>query len=146
VKSPVEFSAGLLRTLEVPRADVRLLALALACERQGQDLFHPPNVKGWDGGKTWLDSTAVLARGNWCNDVIWGNPGVGLPAYDPLAWAERHGLSAEKAATAFVDLLLQGECDDRARDLIVRVGRDGRADGLRKALQLILRCPEYQLA
>ena len=83
VKSPVEFSAGLLRTLEVPRADVRLLALALACERQGQDLFSPPNVKGWDGGKTWLNSTTVLERGNWCNDVIWGNADFGLKAVRP---------------------------------------------------------------
>src|SRR5262245_36076860 len=146
VKGPVELSAGLLRALEVPRPDVRLLALALACERQGQDLFGPPNVKGWDGGTTWLDSTAVLARGNWCNDVIWGNAGCGIPPYDPLAWARRHGLPAEKATTAFLDLLLQGDCNDRARDLIVRAGRDGSADGLRKALQLIVHCPEYQLA
>jgi uncharacterized protein (DUF1800 family) len=146
VKTPVELSAGLLRALEVPRRDVRLLALALACERQGQELFHPPNVKGWDGGRTWLDSAAVLARGNWCNDVIWGNAGFGLPPYDPLAWAERHGLATEHATTALLDLLLQCECDDQARDLIVRVSRDGSADGLRKALQLIVHCPEYQLA
>jgi uncharacterized protein (DUF1800 family) len=146
VKGPVELSAGLLRALEVPRPDVRLLALALACERQGQDLFHPPNVKGWDGGKTWLDSAAVLARGNWCNDVIWGNAGLGLPPYDPLAWVQRHGIAAGETTAAFLDLLLQGECDDQARDLILRVGRDGSADGLRKALQLIVHCPEYQLA
>src|SRR6185437_2153819 len=39
IKSPVEFSAGLVRALEVPRTDVRLLALAVACDRQGQELF-----------------------------------------------------------------------------------------------------------
>jgi uncharacterized protein (DUF1800 family) len=146
VKGPVELSAGLLRSLEIPRPDVRLLALALACERQGQDLFHPPNVKGWDGGRTWLDTTAFLARCNWCNDVIWGNAALGIPAYDPLAWAARHGLATEKASAAFLDLLLQGDCDDQARGLIERAGRDGSADGLRKALQLIVHCPEYQLA
>src|SRR5581483_6386780 len=48
IKSPVEYSAGLLRTLEVPRIDLRILALTLACDRQGQELFYPPNVKGWD--------------------------------------------------------------------------------------------------
>ena len=69
-----------------------------------------------------------------------------MPPYDPLAWARRHGLAAEKATTAFLDLLLQGDCNDRARDLIERAGRDGSADGLRKALQLIVHCPEYQLA
>jgi uncharacterized protein (DUF1800 family) len=145
IKGPVEFSAGLLRALEVPPADVRLLVLAAACGRQGQELFAPPNVKGWDGGKTWLNSTTLLERGNWCNDVIWGNANFGLRPYDPLAWARRNGVAVAKAAEAFLDLLLQGSCDDRTWDMILRAGRNGSADGLRRALQLIVHCPEYQL-
>jgi uncharacterized protein (DUF1800 family) len=146
IKSPVELSAGLLRTLEVPRTDVRLLTLALACERQGQDLFYPPNVKGWDGGKTWLNSSTVLERGNWCNDILWGNADFGLSPYDPLAWAGHYGITPENAAEAFLDLLLQGEAGPRARDAILRAGRAGKPDDLRKTLQLIVHCPEYQLA
>jgi hypothetical protein len=146
VKGPVELSAGLLRALEVPRPDVRLLALALACERQGQDLFHRPNVKGWDGGKTWLGSAAVLARSNWSNDVLWGNAAVGLPAYNPRAWVQRHGVATDRASPAFLDLLLQSTCDEQARDQILRAGGDGSAEGLRKALQMIVHCPEFQLA
>jgi hypothetical protein len=88
----------------------------------------------------------VLARGNWCNDVIWGNEAFGLPAYDPLAWAGRQGVAPSRAAEAFLDLMLQGACDAGARDLILRAGRDGTADGLRKALQMIVHCAEYQLA
>jgi uncharacterized protein (DUF1800 family) len=146
IKGPVELSAGLLRALEVPRPNVGLLPLALACERQGQNLFAPPNVKGWDGGKTWINSTAIVERGNWCNDVIWGNARLSLKPYDPLAWARRYGVAVEKAAEAFLDLLLQGEAAERARDLIRRAGRGGSAEGLRKALQLIVHCPEFQLA
>src|SRR5262249_52746080 len=142
IKSPVEFSAGLLRALEVPRADVRLLALALACERQGQDLFHPPNVKGWDGGKTWLNSTTLLERGNWCNDIIWGNTDFGLRPYDPLAWGKRYGVAPAKAAEAFLDLLLVGDGSAKAREAVLRAGRDGTPEALRKALQLIVHCPE----
>jgi hypothetical protein len=145
IASPVEFSAGLLRSLEVPRADVRLLALALACERQGQDLFNPPNVKGWDGGKSWLNSTTVLERGNWCNDAVWGNADFGLKTYDPLAWAKRYGVAPEKTAEALLDLLLQGDGGGRAREAILSAGRGGTPDGLRKAVQLILHCPEYQM-
>ena len=104
----MEFSAGLLRILEVPRADVRLLALALACERQGQDLFHPPNVKGWDGGKTWLNSTTLLERGNWCNDVIWGNADFGLRPYDPMALGQALSASPRRRPrTRSLDLVLQ---------------------------------------
>ncbi|HEV3258653.1 MAG TPA: DUF1800 domain-containing protein [Gemmataceae bacterium] len=146
IMSPVEFSAGLLRSLEVPRAQVSLLALAVACERQGQELFHPPNVKGWDGGKSWLNSTTVLERGNWAADVIWGNPDLGLAPYEPLAWARQQGLPPEKAAAAFVELLLQGDLSDKARGLVLQAGRDGKADSLRKAVQRAVHCPEYQLA
>jgi uncharacterized protein (DUF1800 family) len=146
IKNPVEFSAGLLRMLEPSRSQVSLLALAVACERQGQELFYPPNVKGWDGGKSWLNSTTVLERGNWCNDIVWGNADLGLKPYDPLAWAGRNGIEPEHATAAFIDLLLQGDLDAEARDLILRTGRDGRPDSLRKALQLLLHCPEYQLA
>jgi uncharacterized protein (DUF1800 family) len=145
ITSPVEFSSGLLRILEIPRTEVRLLALALACERQGQDLFYPPNVKGWDGGKTWLNSTTVLERGNWCNDVIWGNADFGLNPYDPLAWAKRHSIAPEQAAEAFLDLLLQGGGGAKAHEAILGAGRDGKPESLRKALQLIVHCPEYQL-
>jgi uncharacterized protein (DUF1800 family) len=145
VKSPVEFSAGIVHLLEVPRADVRLLALALACERQGQDLFHPPNVKGWDGGKTWLTSTTMLERGNWCNDIVWGNTDFGLKAYDPLAWAQRQGVAPAQAGATYLDLLLEGDLATAERSLVLRPGNDGAPDGLRKTLQLIVHCPEFQL-
>jgi uncharacterized protein (DUF1800 family) len=146
IKSPVEYSAGLVRTLEVPREDVRLLAVALACDRQGQELFYPPNVKGWDGSKTWLGSTTLLERGNWINDIVWGNDAFGLKAYDPLAWARRHGIAPEQATAALTDLLLQGDLGPQARTLVQGAGRNGQPDSLRKAIQLLLHCPEYQLA
>ena len=46
IKSPVEFSAGLVRMLEVPRPALNPLALSAACDAQGQELFAPPNVGG----------------------------------------------------------------------------------------------------
>ena len=30
----------------------------------GQELFNPPNVKGWDGGKAWISTSTLLARYN----------------------------------------------------------------------------------
>lgn len=60
VKSPVEFLLGLVETLDVRHADPRVLALA--SRQLGQDLFNPPNVKGWPGGKAWINATTLLAR------------------------------------------------------------------------------------
>lgn len=143
IKSPVEWSAGLLRVLEVPRADARMLVLTAACDRQGQELFQPPNVKGWDGGKAWLNSLTLLHRGNLGNDVVWGNVDLDLKPYDAVAWVKRLGIAPGKATEALVDLLVQGDCDQKVR---ASIERSGSPEALRKALQLILHCPESQLA
>ncbi len=146
IKGPVEFSAGLLRMLEVPRGDVRLLALAVACDRQGQELFAPPNVKGWDGGRTWINSTTVLERSNWISDVVWGNPELGMKPFDVAAWAKGRNLPPEKAVDALADLVLQQDAGAKARALVTDAARGGKPDGQRRALQLLLNCPEFQLA
>src|SRR4051794_40050086 len=138
VKSPVEFGAGLLRTLEVPRSATNPLALAAACDAQGQELFAPPNVKGWEGGKAWLDGATLLRRDNWSADVVWGRPEQGLPPLDLAAWAARRDVPGPRTAEALIDLLLQGDLDPEARASILREGRGPRPDGPRKALQLIL--------
>jgi Protein of unknown function (DUF1800) len=31
-------------------------------KEQNMNLFNPPNVKGWDGGKTWLSAQKLLQR------------------------------------------------------------------------------------
>jgi uncharacterized protein (DUF1800 family) len=146
ILSPVEFSAGLLRTLDVPQTNVRLLALAATCAQQGQDMFYPPNVKGWDGGRTWINSLTTLARSNWVADLVWGKSDLDMKPYDPLAWAKGHGLAPQQAAAALADLLLQGEIAPEASQAVLQTARDGQAQSLRKALQLLLHCPECQLA
>jgi uncharacterized protein (DUF1800 family) len=60
VKSPVELVVGTLRSLEVAPDDATPFALAAA--GMGQNLFSPPNVKGWRGGDAWIDSSTLLAR------------------------------------------------------------------------------------
>jgi uncharacterized protein (DUF1800 family) len=146
IKSPVEFSAGLVRMLDVPRPALNPLALAAACDAQGQELFAPPNVAGWVGGTVWINSNTLLERSNWVADVIWGRSENGLAPFDALAWAARSKLPPDRANRAFLDLLLQGDVGDEARRLALDAGRDGTGDGLRKALQRLANCPEFQLA
>ena len=47
---------------------------------------------------------------------------------------------------ALIDLLLQGDLGDDARQLALDAGRDGTPNGLRKAVQRLANCPEFQLA
>jgi uncharacterized protein (DUF1800 family) len=60
VKSPVELVIGALRQFEFTTGD--MLPFAFAVARFGQNLFAPPNVKGWPGGTVWINSTTLLGR------------------------------------------------------------------------------------
>ncbi len=64
IKAPVVLIAGLHRELGLPLVDPG--ALAVHARRLGQDLFEPPNVKGWPGGETWITPASLVAR----NDVL----------------------------------------------------------------------------
>lgn len=62
VKSPVQWLAGTIRMLESALPSPQLSG-GLTREL-GQDLFAPPNVKGWDGGLSWITTNTLLARYN----------------------------------------------------------------------------------
>jgi uncharacterized protein (DUF1800 family) len=146
IKSPVELSAGLIRVLEIPRTRVDLVMLASVCDGQGQSLFYPPNVKGWDGGRAWISSASVLARANWAADLVWGNPARAMEPFEPAAWAASHGIAPDRTVPRLADLLLQDGIAPEAHALAVETGRDGCSDSLRSALQILLHCSEFQLA
>jgi uncharacterized protein (DUF1800 family) len=60
IKSPVELMVGIRRVLpmELQNEEVQLLVQRLL----GQILFYPPNVAGWPGGKSWIDSSSLMFR------------------------------------------------------------------------------------
>ena len=60
VKSPVDFVVGSFNTLGMEPPDTAALAGLL--RQLGQDLFAPPNVRGWPGGEAWINSSTLLAR------------------------------------------------------------------------------------
>ncbi|MGA1206003.1 MAG: DUF1800 domain-containing protein [Opitutales bacterium] len=61
IKSPVEFYLGLHQDLDLdifpsPRRCVNQL------RRMGQQFYNPPNVRGWVGGRHWINSATLAAR------------------------------------------------------------------------------------
>src|SRR5215211_7466155 len=60
IKSPVELITGLQRMLPMQLQNEE--ALLLVQRVLGQILFYPPNVAGWPGGKTWIDSSTLMMR------------------------------------------------------------------------------------
>ena len=65
IASPVELVAGVLISTGAP---VEPLAAARAAGVMGQTLYMPPSVKGWDGGRSWIDPGTWLARHNWLSN------------------------------------------------------------------------------
>ncbi|PPC74457.1 DUF1800 domain-containing protein [Pokkaliibacter plantistimulans] len=59
VKSPVEL---LIPTLVKTNSDLPSATVAKQLRTLGQDLFNPPNVKGWPSGNDWLTSTYLIDR------------------------------------------------------------------------------------
>jgi len=60
IKSPVDLVVGTLRTFDVKTGE--LTPFAFLSASLGQNLFSPPNVKGWPGGEAWINSTTLLQR------------------------------------------------------------------------------------
>ncbi len=85
VKSPVQWLIGSVRMLE---CDLPPTLISWGMIRQlGQDLFAPPNVKGWDGGVTWITTNTLLTRYNDAQSLVEGT----LPQLTPGDLAKKAG-------------------------------------------------------
>jgi uncharacterized protein (DUF1800 family) len=60
IKSPVELVVGTMRQFGMRPGET--VPFAVAAAGMGQNLFGPPNVKGWPGGEAWINSSTLLAR------------------------------------------------------------------------------------
>lgn len=79
VKSPVQWLVGTSRMLQ---SDLPPPLICMGMLRSlGQDLFQPPNVKGWDGGLSWITTNTLLARYNEAATLVTGS-------LQPLAGAD----------------------------------------------------------
>lgn len=60
IKSPVELLVGMQRLIPL---DFKKEQVLISLQKiLGQELLYPPNVAGWPGGKTWIDSSTLLMR------------------------------------------------------------------------------------
>jgi uncharacterized protein (DUF1800 family) len=71
VKSPVELVIGTGRMLPYPRESTQ--EMLNLCRLLGQELFDPPNVKGWKGGEHWISTQTLLVRNAYLSKLSRGN-------------------------------------------------------------------------
>ncbi len=141
ISSPAELVVGTVRTLR-PRWPSGAMAEQL--EPMGQSLLAPPDVKGWDGEKAWINETTFAARTEFARTVSSLEDDNPLGSHLDVA---RVVPDAEKDPAAIVSLLaevlLQGDLPAEPRGALAKaLVLDGAApapdkfgddDGFRKA-------------
>ena len=99
MQSPIEYTVNAVRALELLDPPPSTLVLADWAARLGQDLFNPPNVGGWPGGRSWLSARSLIGRANFATALVEGR-GIGARApLDPIALADRHGRRSGRVET-----------------------------------------------
>jgi uncharacterized protein (DUF1800 family) len=156
VKAPVDFALGIVRGLE---GRIGTTALADALEALGQNVFHPPSVKGWDGGPTWLNGQTLLFRQNLALALTSTEDSRFGRRTDPAALAKKYGKKDAELVDFFLNLFLQGDAPEESRRRLAEYERGSRkqtfpvywteqdaADHrVRSLCRLVLTLPEFQL-
>jgi hypothetical protein len=158
ISSPAEFVIGTIRSLGVRMAAGELRENMAA---MGQELFNPPNVKGWDGEQKWINSTALAARAAFAeriaqvfsetafgprldmNQVVPPDLDDPANAVDHLAAQLLDGSLPAAARREITTLLVSNEQGPQMMEQY-RNDLGFRDQQLRTALGLILSLPEYQ--
>ncbi|MCC6176243.1 MAG: DUF1800 domain-containing protein [Chloroflexi bacterium] len=155
IKGPVEMVVGTIRSLSASTAFQDLFP---SLRRMGQDLFNPPNVKGWDGGLAWVSTSTMFERFNFANRLCSARDDRTRTTFDPAARVAARGLtSGEQIVDHFSTLLVDGDVPPDVRSTLVSYLNepspfDALGDGpardakLRGLVHLIMSTPVYQSA
>ena len=94
IKSPVQFLVSTYRKLGLERIPGTPYFPA-ATNLLGQALGNPPNVKGWDGGRAWLNPSTILLRNNLIGHLLFPETAAG--AYPRFAYSARYSNAPAEA-------------------------------------------------
>ena len=106
IKSPVDLVIGTMRQFEVGYSDP--LPLTRVLRVLGQDLFSPPNVKGWPGGEAWINSSTLLARRQFLERLFRVDESRMQAAVTEMKGAPRLAGARERFMRASLDIRFSG--------------------------------------
>ena len=143
VRSPIELAIGLLRDLGGTTNTVRL---ADNLTKLGHGLFYPPNVKGWDGGRAWINSSTLLGRANLVRDIL-NHESTKFAAGSLESYVGSQQLSSPQSIVRwFSDLLLAVPPSPAIEAQLVKLlDNSPKENQLREVLHTISTLPEFQL-
>lgn len=161
IKSPVEFIAGMIRSLEVSFKNK--MGILFTERALGQTLFRPPNVAGWPGGKSWIDNSTLMLRLNLVN-LLYKNTEVKFEIGDE---AERESFQGFKKfngslnlqnildnhmntpedslQSALMDFFLADPSSLKETRNLLEMDNSSKAEKIKELTFKILSLPEYQM-
>ena len=141
IKSPVQWIVQMCKILELPLPELKKTQQLLA--NLGQNLFDPPNVKGWDGGRAWISSSTLLVRYNAAGNMLRGAAGE-MPPLDNIVPPT---LSPEAMAETLSWRLFQAPLPlPLHKRTMAFVAENGTSAAARRDLvHLLMSTPEFQL-
>ena len=150
VLGPAAFIIGAVRALDLFDPPPSTLLLAEQMRRLGQDLFYPPNVFGWGGGRTWINSRSLIGRGNFAVALVQGRLRTPKQSCDALGLARRHGFDSSHGSVAlfFAQLLTGRALSESLTEQLHNLRLESSpldADAVRLIVSAILASPEAQL-
>jgi uncharacterized protein (DUF1800 family) len=150
VLGPAEYVVGAVRALEMLSPPPSTMALADWTTRLGQDLFYPPNVFGWPGGRRWINTRSVVGRANFAAALVAGHSAGRPEPLDALGIARRHGhgRDLDDVLTFYGELLLGTPPDSALRQRLHKAlgpGAGLQPATVRSVVTLFLAAPEGQL-
>lgn len=117
IKSPVELIVGSVRLFQLPVENPAMLARA--GRKLGQDIFNPPNVKGWPGGEAWITADSLLQRQQLIERMLRGKEmaGPGRRKDSPRMGAMMSASQSNSASKHMTDWMAQQENDRGSKAL-----------------------------
>lgn len=153
IKSPVDLVVGTLRTLDVHgdkgnAAGPNLVPTFMLLAELGQDLFEPPTVKGWEGGRQWVSSASHLVRIRFASQITAGEP-FGRSRFTKDLAENIRSESGQTCLQAVSQQLFGRRLPEQLERKLERVWNDSSTNPREKVAELVylmLSLPEYQMA
>ncbi|GAB5404533.1 MAG: DUF1800 domain-containing protein [Aureliella sp.] len=145
IRSPVELVCGFMRSFEVT---TNTQAVARDLRDVGQGLYYPPNVKGWDGGRAWINSSTLLGRSNMLHRIL-QEENTKFAGGTLSDYLQKQQITSLPAAIAFFCQQLLALPIPLARQEQIANSADAEQfneRSLRRSLHSVLALPECQLA
>lgn len=161
IKSPIEFLVGLIKQYGIVYDNDLLNNIRSKSASLEQEVLNPPDVRGWEGQRKWINTTTLPLRNNYSNSFLTGIK-IGTKTFkiDSLTFA-RTFASSENAIQFVEDVtkvLVPYKISQSRKDFLLTTMLDGTAVSnwstynigastrLDKFFKALMRLPEYQLS